>query len=102
MTSINSSASLIAAQVYGAANTKQHQAQSETKSVKPRFEVDDKVTLQSAGGEAKPAPKLARAAVEAGTPDTPPRRDTGAGQREAINPNKPAYKRPGSLVDLRA
>ena len=102
MTTINSNASLIAAQLYGAASTKQHHVQPEAKSAKPRFEVDDKVTLQSAGGEAKPAPKLTSAAVDAQTPATPPRRDTGAGQREAINPNKPAYKRPGSLVDLRA
>ena len=96
-----SPASLIALQSYGAAATQRHQNKPEPqqRQVKeaepPRVAVSDKVTLQA-------AVKSAAGTQKAESPQPQPKRDDGVGRREAVNPDKPAYKRPGSLVDLKA
>jgi hypothetical protein len=102
-----SPASLIAIQSYGAAATqrqqqRQHAPQAEPQKAKdapppPRFSVDDKVTLQ---GVAKKAVSAQAANDEKSEPAS--KRDDGVGRREAVNPDRPAFKRPGSLVDLKA
>jgi hypothetical protein len=109
MTGPTPTSSLIAAQVYGAAGAQQRQSQQEakaarqeTKAQQPRFEVKDQVTLRGASAQLA-ANNPTRAAETQPTPNPPAqKRESGVGQREAINPDKPVYKRPGSLVDVRA
>jgi hypothetical protein len=94
--------SLIALQSYGAADTarRQHQPQRETQQPQPpRFNVEDSVTLRAP----EPAKKTKETKETGETQKSPPEKhESGVGRREAVNPGRPAYKRPGSLVDLKA
>jgi hypothetical protein len=97
--------SLIALQSYNAAGAtqRQHRPHSEPPReakdapAPPRFAVEDKVQLRA------PVAKAAQAKETDEAPRPPAqKRDDGVGRREAVSPDRPVYKRPGSLVDLKA
>jgi hypothetical protein len=94
--------SLIALQSYTAGATQRQNRPEPPREAKdapapPRFAVEDKVQLRA------PVTKPAQAKETDEAPKPPAqKRDGGVGRREAVNPDRPVYKRPGSLVDLKA
>lgn len=87
---------LIAAQVYGTASQATRREAPATPQ-RARFEVEDQVNLSKSSQQRQPQAQTQRAAAS-----EPQRFEAGVGRREAVTAERPAPKRPGSLIDIKA